>query len=405
MISKKAINFYNEALKIIPQATQTGSKRPVAEYDGVMPLTIESGKGCRFTDIDGKEYIDWGASLGPVILGYAYDEVDDAVRKQLEKGTIFGMPSSIEYELAKEMINVIPGIEMVRFLKTGGDVCSAAVRLARAYTGREKIISIGYHGWHDTFMAAIPQFEGIPKVLRDLVISVPFNDLDAVKEVFEKEKDNIAAVITIPFNFEDNPPEEKYFPEIRGLCDKYGSVLIFDEVLAGFRLALGGAIEYHNIQPDLVVYGKAIANGYPLAAFAGKQEIMSCIDKTLITTTLGGETMSIAASLATLKIMQRDNVHAELYRKGKIFMDGMEKLIKKYSLPGYLKGIPVGFTFTLNDNISEEELQRLISMEREIFEQGVFMDKDRTWLVSHSHTNKDILETLEKIEQAFKIAG
>ncbi len=405
MISEKAINFYNEALKIIPQATQTGSKRPVAEYDGVMPLTIESGKGCRFTDIDGKEYIDWGASLGPVILGYAYDEVDDAVRKQLEKGTIFGMPSSIEYELAKEMINVIPGIEMVRFLKTGGDVCSAAVRLARAYTGREKIISIGYHGWHDTFMAAIPQFEGIPKVLRDLVISVPFNDLDAVKEVFEKEKDNIAAVITIPFNFEDNPPEEKYFPEIRDLCNKYGSVLIFDEVLAGFRLALGGAIEYHNIQPDLVVYGKAIANGYPLAAFAGKQEIMSCIDKTPPTTTFGGETMSIAASLATLKIMQRDNVHAELYRKGKIFMDGMEKLIKKYSLPGYLKGIPVGFTFTLNDNISEEELQRLINMEREIFEQGIFMDKDRTWLVSHSHTNKDIIETLEKIEQAFKTAG
>jgi len=405
MISKKAINFYNEALKIIPQATQTGSKRPVAEYDGVMPLTIESGKGCRFTDIDGKEYIDWGASLGPIILGYAYDEVDDAVRKQLKKGTIFGMPSPIEYELAKEMINVVPGIEMVRFLKTGGDVCSAAVRLARVYTGREKIISIGYHGWHDTFMAAIPQFEGIPKVLRDLVISVPFNDLDAVKEVFEKEKDNIAAVITIPFNFEDNPPEEKYFPEIRDLCNKYGSVLIFDEVLAGFRLALGGAIEYHNIQPDLVVYGKAIANGYPLAAFAGKREIMSCIDKTLITTTLGGETMSLAASLATLKIMQRDNVHAELYRKGKIFMDGMENLIKKYSLSGYLKGIPVGFTFTLNDNISEKELQRLIRMEREIFEQGIFMDKDRTWLVCHSHSEDDILETLKKVEQAFKIAG
>ncbi len=405
MISEKAINFYKKALKIIPQATQTGSKRPVAEYDGVMPLTIESGKGCRFTDIDGKEYIDWGASLGPIILGYAYDEVDDAVREQLKKGTIFGMPSSIEYELAKEMINVIPGIEMVRFLKTGGDVCSAAVRLARAYTGREKIISIGYHGWHDTFMAAIPRFEGIPQVIRDLVISIPFNDLDAVKKVFEKEKDNIAAVITIPFNFEDDPPEEKYIPEIRDLCNKYGSVLIFDEVLAGFRLALGGAIEYYNIQPDLVVYGKAIANGYPLAAFAGKREIMSVIDKTLITTTLGGETMSIAASLATLKIMQRDNVHAELYRKGKLFMDGMENLIKKYSLPGYLKGIPVGFTFTLNDNISEKELQRLISMEREIFEQGIFMDKDRTWLVNFSHKENDIIETLEKIEQAFKIAG
>ncbi len=402
MLSKRAINFYNEALKIIPQATQTGSKRPVKEYDGVMPLTIESGKGCRFTDIDGKEYIDWGASLGPIILGYAYDEVDDAVRKQLNKGTIFGMPSPIEYELAKEMINVIPGIDMVRFLKTGGDVCSAAVRLARAYTGREKIISIGYHGWHDTFMAAIPQFEGIPKALRDLVISIPFNDFDAVKEVFEKEKENIAAVITIPFNFEDNPPDGKYFPEMRSLCDKYGSVLIFDEVLAGFRLALGGGIEYHKVQPDLVVYGKAIANGYPLAAFAGKREIMSVIDKTLITTTLGGETLSLAASLATIKILQRDNVHAELYRRGKILMDGMNHLIKKYSIPGKLKGIPVGFTLILNDDISEEELNRVIKMERKIFELGVFMDKDRTWLVSYSHTDDDIKKTLEIIETAFK---
>ncbi len=405
MLSEKAINFYNEALKIIPQATQTGSKRPVAEYDGVMPLTIEKGKGCRFTDIDGKEYIDWGASLGPVILGYAYDEVDDAVREQLQKGTIFGMPSPIEYELAKEMVKVIPGIDMVRFLKTGGDVCSAAVRLARAYTGREKIISIGYHGWHDTFMAAIPQFEGIPKALRDLVISIPYNDLDALKEAFEKEGDNIAAVISIPFNFEDDAPAKDYFPEMRSLCNKHGSVLIFDEVLAGFRLALGGGIEYHNVQPDLVVYGKAIANGYPLAAFAGKKEIMSVIDKTLITTTLGGETLSLAASLATLKILQRDGFYTELYRKGQILMDGINNLIQKYSIQGRLKGIPIGFTLILNDDISEKELQRVIRIEREFFEQGVFMDKDRTWLVSHSHSEKDIQETLEKLETAFKIAG
>jgi len=405
MISVNSKQFYNRTLSIIPQATQTGSKQIVKEYEGVMPYNIVRGKGCRFFDLDGKEYIDWGASLGPIILGYAYDEVDDAVREQLAKGTIFGMPSPIEYEVAQKLMEVVPGIEMVRFLKTGGDVCSASVRLARAYTGKEKIISIGYHGWHDTFMAVHKQLKGIPRVLRDLVYDVPFNDIEAVKNVFKKEKDNIAALITIPFDFEDNPPDDNYIPELRKLCDEYGTVLIFDEVLAGFRLSLGGAAEYYNVEPDISTFGKAIANGYPLAAFAGKKKIMSAIDKTIITTTLGGETLSMAASLATLKIMKRENIHKELYRKGRMFMDGMNTLIKKYSIPGVLKGLPVGFTLILDNNISDSERDRLIHMEREIFEQGIFMDKDRTWLVNYSHTDEDIKETLEKINIAFNRAG
>ncbi len=405
MISENAKKIFNSGLTVIPQATQTGSKRPVKEYDGVMPLNIVSGKGCRFTDVDGKEYIDWGASLGPIVLGYAYEEVDDAVRKQLKNGTIFGMPSPLEYELAQVFIDVIPGTEMVRFLKTGGDVCSAAVRLARTYTGRDKIISIGYHGWHDTFMAVHDSLKGIPAVLRDLVYDLPFNDLEKVKEVFEKEKGNIAAVITIPFDFEDDPPHKDYIPGLRQLCDENGSVLIFDEVLAGFRLALGGAAEYYNVEPDISTFGKAIANGYPLAAFAGKKKIMSVIEDTIITTTLGGETLSLAASLSTIKIMKRENVHKTLYSKGKIFMDGLADIIKKHDVPGKLKGLPVGFTLILDRDISQSEIDRLIRVEREMFEQGIFMDKDRTWLVNYSHGDNDINITLEKINKAFHIAG
>ncbi len=405
MLSKKSLDFYNQVLKIIPQATQTGSKRAVKEYEGVMPLNIVKGKGCRFYDIDDKEYIDWGASLGPIILGYAFDEIDDAVRQQLTKGTIFGMPSPVEFEAAQKIIETVPGLEMIRFLKTGGDACSAAVRMARVYTGREKIISIGYHGWHDTFSAAVDAFEGIPKILKDLVYSVPFNDLESVKEIFAKEGEKIAAVITIPFNFEDNPPHKDYIPGLRELCDQFGSVLIFDEVLTGFRLARGGAIEHYKIQPDLVVYGKAIANGFPLSAFAGKRKIMSLIDKTLITTTLGGETLSLAASIATMNIFKKNDVHRELYRRGKIFMEAYKRFIQQYSIPGQLKGVPVGFTLILDDNISENEYKRVIRIEREIFEQGIFMDKDRTWLISYSHTEADIEETLDKIKKAMEKAG
>ncbi len=386
--------------KIIPWGTQTNAKRPIEEFADAMPFFIERAQGCRIWDPDGCEFIDFRSALGPISLGYCYPEVDAAVKAQMQKGVLFSMASPIELELALKMTAMVPGLEAVRFLKTGGDACSAALRLARTYTRKYNFISVGYHGWHDAFIAA-RRDPGIPAGLQNYIHDVPFGDLDQIKHWLEVDGENIGAMIVEPFTW-NRPPDFDYLRGLRQLCDATGTVLIFDEVLTGFRLARGGAIEYFGIQPDLAVYAKALANGYPLSAFGGKKLLMHTLEQTFISATHAGDTISIAAALATLTVMQREPVHAHLHEVGALLFEGINALMQHYALPLQVDGVPTGFSFVTGQEPTTADLAFIKKFEREIFAANIFCYK--TWYVNYSHTRQDIELTLTRLESAIKKA-
>lgn len=391
---------FEKTRKIIPWGTQTNAKRPVEEFAGAMPFFIEKAKGCRIWDIDGRELIDYRSALGPIILGYCYDAVDQAVKEQIDKGVLFSMASPLEYELATQMLKMLPGIDVVRFLKTGGEACAAAVRIARAYTRKYKMISIGYHGWNDMFIAAKKDV-GIPPVLQEYVYDVPFGDLNQVADLLKQHKDEIACVITEPYQWRCQPNPD-YIRGLRELCDAHEVLLIFDEVLTGFRMAKGGAAEYFGVTPDLAVYAKALANGYPISAFAGKQEVFRALDETFITATHAGDTQSIMAALATLKVMDQEPVHAHLNEIGQKLFDGINQLCHQYSLPMEVDGIPSGFAFVTGQVLTEADQALIKKVDREIFAQDIFAYK--LWYLNYSHTHHDIDLTLERLEIAIRQA-
>ena len=258
---RKSEELYARAVELIPGGSQTNSKRPQGYAPGVFPAYVERGKGCRVWDVDGNEYIDYILALGPISLGYCYDAVDDAVREQLGKGMIFGLLSAVEVEAAQAVCDMVPCAEMVRFLKGGSEVTSAAARIARAYTGKELILNSGYRGWGDTWSAQVepPAGRGIPECLRAMVKSFPRDDLDALRRQLTNYKDHVAAVFVDVASATAAPRE--VVQGMRDLCDEFGVLLCFDEIVTGFRLAPGGAQEYYGDTPDLACFPKGIANG------------------------------------------------------------------------------------------------------------------------------------------------
>ncbi|MCG8605601.1 aminotransferase class III-fold pyridoxal phosphate-dependent enzyme, partial [bacterium] len=237
MTSQNA-RHYEKALGIIPWATQTNAKRLQSQWGDSMPPFIQRAQGCRLWDLDDREYIDFRCALGPIILGYQYLEVDDAVRNQMKNGVLYSMASPIELEAAEAFMQNVPWVEQIRFMKTGADACTACTRLARAYTGREHILTSGYHGYHDCFALEWPN-HGAPKVLRDYVHEIDYGDLEAVNSTFEKFGRQLAAVVVAPYEWNEDTGEA-YLQQLRAKCDEYGVLLIFDEVLTGFRMARGG---------------------------------------------------------------------------------------------------------------------------------------------------------------------
>ena len=393
--------YFIKAQQIIPGGTQTNAKKPIINYAGAMPYYIESGKGCRLTDIDGKEYIDYRLSLGPVTLGYCYPEVDEAVKKQLEKGVLFSMASPIEYDLAEMINKIVPSAEKVRFMKTGEEANSALVRLARSYKKKDMFISCGYHGFPEWFTTNIPNNGGIPKFVYDYVRDIPYGDLETAEKAIKENLDRLACVIVVPYDFNENISKE-FLTGLRKITEENDIPLIFDEVLTGFRLAKGGAQEYFGVTPDLTAFAKAMANGYPISAFVGKEKLMKELDNVLITTTYAGETLSIAASIATINIMNREDVHGHLYKMGKILMAGFDEICKDLGVEACAAGLPP--SSFLKFNYKDENYNTKINdiFFRELFRNGIFANP--RWFICYSHKEKDIYETLEKVRIALKFA-
>lgn len=318
------------ALKTIPLGSQTFSKSHIQMPQKRAPMFLESGKGARVWDVDGNEYVDCMMALAPVVLGYCDLDVDAAIASQLKKGISLSMPTRLEMEVAERIVSMVPCAELVRFGKNGSDVTSAAVRLARAFTGRDKVVVCGYHGWHDWFIGSTSRNLGVPKSVQALTISVPFNEPKAVKRLFEECGDEIAAITMEPMSAVQ--PNPGYLEEIRAITKHYGTLLIFDEVVTGFRYALGGAQEKFGITPDLAAFGKAIANGMPLSAVTGRGDIMSKMEDIFFSGTFGGESLSLAAAKATIDKMKREPVIEHLWQTGRELQTGLSELIRKHAL-------------------------------------------------------------------------
>lgn len=324
---KRSQEWLDHARRLIPFGAQTFSKSHLQFPPGISPLYVSHGDGARIFDVDGNDYVDLVNAILPVVLGYRDPDVDRAIRDQLDNGISFSLATKLEYELAENLHQLIPCAEMIKFGKSGTDVTSAAVRAARAYTNRDIIVSTGYHGWADWSMCHTARDAGIPFGVEESNMRIGLDDIDV--NFFDRHGNAIAGIIVEP---EGNPELLRW---LRLMCDKYGIVLIFDEVITGFRWALGGAQKYYNVTPDLATFGKAMANGMPLSAVVGKREIMKVFEppnNIFYSGTMFGETLSLAASLATIKKMQWCNVIQHLWRVGADIDLEIKRLLDKYGL-------------------------------------------------------------------------
>jgi len=385
--------WYQRALRVQKPVTQTLAKGPGQFTEGIAPKYLQRGKGSHVWDVDGNEYIDYNSAIGPVSLGYAYPAVDDAIRRQLEQGISFSLMHPLEVELSELVHEVIPNAEAVKISKTGADVCTAAVRLARAFTGRDKIYCCGYHGWHDWYIGITSRNAGIPRCVQDLTYTFEYNDPGSLKAALDAD---VAAVILEPFIFE--APHEGYLQALAEACRDNGTLLIFDEMWTGFRIALGGAQEYFGVKPDLAVYSKACANGMPIALLTGRADVMSMLNQEVFSyTTFGGETLSLAACIATIRELRRHNVPKYLDEKGALLKEGYNRLAGQYGLADYTRCIGYNcrsmITFT---PAAGNALELKTLMQQELIRRGIL------WAGFHnmcySHTEEDISYTLSAYE-------
>jgi glutamate-1-semialdehyde aminotransferase len=398
---KRSDELWERAVKAIPVGTQTFGKSPKQWGFGTVPNFLQRAQGSHVWDVDGNEYIDYGMALGPIILGYSYPSVNAAISAQLAEGSIFSLNHPLEVEVSELLIRLIPCAEMVRFGKNGSDGTAAAVRLARGYTGREVILCSGYHGWQDWYIGSTTRHRGVPRAVRELTIQFPYNDLSALQALFKRYEGAVAAVIMEPSNFE--PPLPGYLDEVRHLTHRNGALLIYDEVLTGFRMALGGAQQYFGVTPDLAVFAKAIANGMPVSALVGRAEIMELFSDVFYSFTFAGETLSLAAAKATIKELESQSVLKTVWARGGQLKSGCVALIAEFGLEeavtctGYDCWPRISFTGRdPREGMAMETLFR-----QEVTKRGVLM---RTGMfVSYSHTAEDVDRTLQAYGSALEL--
>ena len=389
------------ALKTIPLGTQTFSKSKTQYPFGVSPYFIKRGKGSHVWDADGNEYIDFVNALAAITLGYNDPDVTNAVKIQLEEGTIFSLPHELEIIVAEEIVEMVPCAEMVRFGKNGSDVTAGAIRLARAYTKRDHVAVCGYHGWQDWYIGSTSRNLGVPKSTRDLTHVFTYNDIESLDKIFREYPEKVAAVIMEPMNTTE--PADDFLARAKELTHKNDAVFIFDETITGFRYANGGAQEYFGVIPDLATFGKGLANGYPVSAVAGKADIMRLMEEIFFSFTFGGETLYIAAALATLTKLQKKPVIKTVWDRGEKVVDGINTLIDKHGLQDVLSTCGKScWSFLLFKDTavcSQWELKTLFL--QEVFARGVLTLGSHN--MSYAHCDDDIQNLLSVYDAVFTI--
>lgn len=423
---KKSIELYKKALTLMPG----GVNSPVRAFKSVggNPIFMKSGKGSKLTDVDGNEYIDYCMSWGPMILGHGDEDVIAAVIDAAQRGTSFGTPNAAEVEIAKMVVDRFKSIEKVRFVNSGTEATMSAIRLARGYTGRDRIIKFDgcYHGHADHLLVAggsglatfgTPDSAGVTRDnARDTVV-VPFNDIDSLRQIVSKEKGNIAAVILepLPCNYGMIPPKGNYLNEVRWLCDEEGILLIFDEVITGFRLARGGAQEYYNVQADITTLGKVIGGGLPVGAYGASEKIMSSIapDGPIYQAgTLSGNPLAMAAGIATLKKIDLVNAYGLLNSTAHYLRKGIDSVFQQYSGRLILLQCEsiAAFYFTEQNEITSVDHVKQCHMDQfarfhgEMLKRGIYLSPSgyEVAFLSTRHTKQDIDKTIEAINDSLK---
>ncbi|MBN1198066.1 MAG: aspartate aminotransferase family protein [Bacteroidales bacterium] len=398
--TKKSEELWQRACNVIMDGTQLYSKGPMIGVDGVYPKYLRKGKGSHVWDVDGNEFIDYTSGVGSVVLGYGYERVKDAISKQLEDGTNLGLIHPLEVEVAELICETIPCAEKVRFLKTGADATSAAARIMRAYTGRDLIIKGEYHGWHDWCMAASKRNAGIPETIHNSVIYAEYNDLKKLEELFLQYPDRIAGIIMEPVQLD--PPEDNYLVKMKALCHEHGALLVFDEIVTGFRFDVAGAQKYFNVIPDMACFGKGIANGMPLSCVAGRREIFDRVQgRIFMSTTFGGEMLSLAAAKANILEIKEKNIVRDLWKKGEQLKEGANTIFRETGADLQCKGYPVRLLIlsTYPDPRQDVLLRSLFL--QEVVKRGVLM----AWQMfpMYMHSEEDIRLTLDAFRQAAMI--
>jgi glutamate-1-semialdehyde 2,1-aminomutase len=418
--------LFEKAKRSIPG----GVNSPVRAFNPY-PFFTKYAKGSRIVDVDGKEYIDYCMGYGPLILGHAPEPVVEAVSEQLEKGILYGTPTEQEVELAELICQVVPCAEMVRLVNTGTEATMSAIRVARGFTGRKKIVKFEgcYHGAHDYVLVkagsgattfGIPKSLGVPEETVQNTIVLPYNDFERFKETIESEGNDIAAVIIEPVigNAGVIPPKKGYLEMIRKLTRDKGIVLIFDEVITGFRLALGGAQEYYGVIPDMATLGKVMGGGFPIAAFAGKKKIMEMVTpsgKVYQAGTFSGNPISVVAGLATLKIIREkgSSFYYELNKKREKLCDAINDLARDYDIPIQINCVASMFQFFFNDEevwdyqgAKKADATKFMVYHKELLKRGIFVPPSQfeTCFISSTHSKEDLDETIEIFEQPLKYA-
>lgn len=380
--------WLERAEKTIPLGSQTFSKSRIAYPNKVSPLFIKRGQGCQVWDADDNQYTDFVSGLLSVSLGYCNKAIDDAVIEQIKSGVTFSLPHKLEMEVAEKLVELIPCAEMVRFGKNGSDATSAAIRLARAFTQKEHVAVCGYHGWQDWYIGSTSRDLGVPKVTKELTHAFKYNNIESLKEVFSQNSNQIAAVILEPMN--THYPENDFLQNVKALCQQHGAVLIFDETITGFRYSMGGAQELFSVTPDLATFGKGMANGYPISAVVGRKDIMLLMEDIFFSGTFAGETLSLAATKATLEFMQTNDVVGHLTLIGKKLQSGLQEIINDMKAEKWLSisGHPVWSFLNIGEQGKYSAIELKSLFLQEMAQHGFLLGGGHN--LNYAHKNKEI---------------
>ncbi|MDY0217844.1 MAG: aminotransferase class III-fold pyridoxal phosphate-dependent enzyme [Candidatus Cloacimonas acidaminovorans] len=398
----RSMSLFEEAKQLVPGGV-AGIRRPYNFVPGEYPIFFEQGKGGRVVDVDGNEYIDFLCAYGPIIIGYREDEIDDAVINQIKnKGFCFSLTQEWQNTLVKKLRELIPCCEMAALVKTGSDATTIAIRVARGYTGKTKIARYGYHGWHDW---CVEVKGGIPPKLYEDIYEFHYNDLDSLKAILEANKDDMAGIIITPIGHpngaEVQMPKPGYLEAVRELANQYHCLLIFDEIRSGFRCSLGGAQKLFGVTPDLSTFGKAMANGYAIAALVGKEEYMQVLaDKVFLSSTFFPNSDGIVAAIKTIEILERDSILDVVAAKGRKFGAEVEKVVEESGVPVNFTGAPWMPYITFKKD--EAGLYKKLRTEyyTQLIRRNVFMQPYHHGYICYRHTDEDLAYTVEAIRES-----
>jgi glutamate-1-semialdehyde aminotransferase len=398
----RSLELFEEGKKLVPGGV-LGARKPSDFIEGEYPIFLEYGKGCRLTDVDGNEYIDFLCGYGPIILGYREEEVDEAVATQIrDKGFCFTLTQRYQNELAKKLREIVPCSEMSIFLKTGSDATTASIRIARAYTNRVKVMRCGYHGWHDW---CVEMKGGIPQKFYEDVYEFRYNNLDQLEDLMKQHGDQTAAIIMTPFGHplhqRMEEPRPGFLEGVREIATRYGAILVFDEVRTCFRLRMGGAQELYGVTPDLTVLGKGMANGYAISVVTGKTDVMmAAAQKLFISSTFFPNSDGYVAALKTIEILERDRVLEKIWERGGRFLKKVQSIIDKYPVGAELSGVAPMFFITFRRDQANTHRARRDDFYTQLIRRGIFFTPHHHGYICYRHTEKDLDITAAAIDEA-----